>query len=85
METIGWKIELLLEDVKRVAMLLEDATDDAELLESQPYQQARLLTLRRQLVGIELRLQNLRRELAAEKHPLLWTMQALEQNHRDSA
>ncbi len=70
MEAINRKIALLLDDVQRLTKLLEDATVDAELLDSQPYQQARVLTLRKQLFGIELRLRDLQRELVAEERPL---------------
>jgi len=75
MEAINRKIALLLDDVQRLTQLLEDATVDAELLDSQPYQQARVLAFRKQLFGIELRLRDLQRELAAEERPLLGNRQ----------
>jgi hypothetical protein len=75
MEAINRKIALLLDDVQRLTQLLEDATVDAELLDSQPYQQARVLAFRKQLFWIELRLRDLQRELAAEERPLLGNRQ----------
>lgn len=68
MESISQNIEQLLDDLKRVTTLLEDAATDAELLDSQPYQQARILALRQQLFDIDVRLQNLRRALGHAQH-----------------
>lgn len=68
MESISQNIELLLDDLKRVTALLEDAATDAELLDSQPYQQARILALRQHLFDIDVRMQNLRRALVKAQH-----------------
>lgn len=85
METIGQQVEHLLDDFKRVASLLEDAASDTELLDSQPYQQARVVALRQQLFDIDLRLRNLRRELAKATYPLPRNSQVKEQYHLNIA
>jgi uncharacterized membrane protein YgaE (UPF0421/DUF939 family) len=60
MEIIGKNIERLLDDLKQVTALLEDATLDVELIASEPYQEARLSALRQQLGVIKEQLQQLR-------------------------
>lgn len=79
METIGQQVEQLLDDVKRVSTLLEDAAADAELLDAQPYQQARVIALRRHMFDMDVRLQHLQSELAKAKRMSPPSFQAVEQ------
>ena len=60
MEIIGKNIGRLLDGLKRVTALLEDATLDVELIASEPYQEARLLALRQQFGVIKEQLQKFR-------------------------
>lgn len=71
--TVVSNIGLLLDDLKRVTALLEDAASDAELLDSQPYQQARILALQQQLFDIDMRLQILRCAIAGAPYDVRGT------------
>jgi hypothetical protein len=62
-EIIGKNIERLLDDLKRVTALLEDAALDVELMATEPYQEARLSALRQELGVIKEQLQQLRNAL----------------------
>ena len=69
MEIIGKSIERLLDDLKRVTALLEDATLDIGLMAFEPYQEARLSALRRELSVIKEQLKQLRTTLAISQPP----------------
>ncbi|HEY4613626.1 MAG TPA: hypothetical protein VII11_11640 [Bacteroidota bacterium] len=57
---LNGNIEILLDDVKRISMLVEDAGLDVELLDAQPYQEARVAALKERLSAIDSRLRQLR-------------------------
>jgi hypothetical protein len=79
MEAIGTRVEFLQGDLRQVIQLVEDAASDAELLDSQPYQRARLMALRLRLFNIAQQLQNLRSDLGGGKQSSHWTRGTVEE------
>jgi len=63
LQVLDGNIELLLDDVKRIGILVEDVGTDVELLDAQPYQEARVVALKERLSAIDSRLRQLRSSL----------------------